>query len=166
MSFTANISSNIDAVLAAVERQRLPEPEYTGEIVNDAPYASYLHDRMAYWVMNDSVLAANYDIEVRKAMDAAASQGQLFDEPAMIHASLNALERTVEYYVSVIGTKNTAGRHRPPPRPLHPGSWADDSGLLVVSYVSYLRAAGRIIDFNPYDHPSAAFGDAPSPIAA
>lgn len=156
MNFHTTISSNIDAVIAEVTRLPLPEDEYTGQIVNDTPYARYLHDRVGYWVMNDSVLAAYFHDMVGVHLGQAAARGLLMSEADMRAAFVEALDLTVDYYTSVIGTKSTPGKVKPPPRPMHPGAWADDTEQLVRSYVTYLRAGGRILEFDARDHPAQA----------
>jgi hypothetical protein len=145
MSYGASTTSNIDKVIAAAEAQMPKDGTHTGEVINTADYAKYLHDRVAYWVLNDSVLAAYFDEELRRAVREASAAGELFSDARRTAAEKRALKRTVDFYQSVIGTADTPGKVKPPPRPTRAGGYSDDTETLVGSYESLLRSGAAIL---------------------
>lgn len=151
MGLSVHSESNIADVIAEAERAVRTSGPVDGEIQNPTDYAQYLQDRVGYYVVNDSVLQANVESEVRKATEEASAKGELLSDAVVVRAMFFALQKTVRFYQSVIGFKQDRGKFKLPPRPKHPTGWADDSETLVRSYQSLIRQAGRILDFTTYE---------------
>ncbi len=155
---TTRSTSNIDDVLSSA-RLQFPDAgerkEHVLEIRNATEYAQELHDRHGYYVMNDRVLADAVDESIQDRMEARQKKGELLTDADLVEALHEAAFATVEFYQAVIGTKNTPGQYRPPPRPRHEGQWADDSGVLASSYEH--RVDGGPWEEHPYEDAGGFF---------
>ncbi len=151
MSVQTHIETNLDRFIENLERMIPSEAPLAGMVINATEYAVHLHNRMAYWVMNDAVLERNWQDEHEKVLNEASAAGEIVTDDQLHKAAFRALERTVLYYQEVIGFKDTRGKVKLPPRPMHPGAWADDTETLVKAYVSVLVQAGITIDHSTYD---------------
>lgn len=132
------IESNIDEVIQWYVRHA-PRREYVLKIINESPWARYLQARAGYWVVNDAAAQNIVYAELSKAIDEAAQAGEMLDHRRVVKALDAARERIVDYYQQVIGAKDTRGAVKPPPRPMHRGSWADDTETTAKSFVSYIN---------------------------
>ena len=126
---TAQHTSNIDAVIAEARRGVVSDHEL--EVRNVAEYAAELHAREGYSVLNDSVLAAAVEEAINERRAHLNRRGDLFTDRDAVWALEDAAEATVEFYQSVIGTTDKPGVVKLPPRPVHPGEWADDTEHLA-----------------------------------
>lgn len=128
------IESNIDEVIRWYE-SRLPRQRVqTLTVDNEAPYAAELHARQGFAVTNDAVLKAAAYESTYDRLEAVAARGEVFTDADHAAALGEAGDSTVGYYQAVIGTKDTPGTVRPPPRPAHYEGWATDTGTLVNSW--------------------------------
>jgi hypothetical protein len=134
MSFTAKIESNIDEVIETLQKELSRRPVQELEIVNEAEYASYLHAREAYWVMNDGTAARIAWEELNKALEEATEAGEVLSDARIKQALASAADRIVAEYQWVADFKHDAD----PPRRMHWGKWADLTENLVKSFKTYV----------------------------
>lgn len=141
------ITSNTDELIRYYERAQ--RREHTLRIINTAEYAAYLQAKLGIWVFNDAAAMNIVRNELEKALDAANARGDVIRDRDVTAALDRAADRIADYYQQVMGTKDTPGRHRPPPRPRHRGQWADDAGLLADSF--YTQVDDRADRHHPYN---------------
>lgn len=136
MSFAVKAESNIDDVIAMW--QKAAPRDHFLEVINNTPYAVYLQHRVGYWVMNDETAKAFVYSEIVKVVNEANQRGVLVSDSAIVDALERAADRIVDAYQAVIGSKGSRGQAMLPPRPMHPGNWADDTVTLVRGYLTYV----------------------------
>ena len=136
---TTRHTSNIDQVLASVQGLATDGPsDHTLVIRNVAYYAVYLQAKEAYWVLNDDVLREKVQEAFERKLTELSRRGLLLTGGAIIEAFREAAAEVVAHYQSVIGSSDTPGKVKLPPRPVHPGGFADDTEHLAGSYQSLL----------------------------
>jgi len=145
--------SNLDEIRDWYEEQILDRLEWVLAFLNDTDYARYLHDRVGYWVMNDS-LALNL---VSYHIGQLVNSDKLLNEKNIEATLEEAADAVVAAYTRVVGRKDTDGREMEAPRPKHAGNWADDTVTLAKNFEAELRAEGKetVADSSDYSSPGA-----------
>jgi len=145
--------SNLDEIRDWYEDQMLDRVIWVLEVVNDTDYARYLHDKVGYWVMNDTVALNITARHLRKLVvsDKRLTEGHV--EEALAEAG----KAIVAAYTRVVGTKNTDGREMGAPRPKHKGQWADDTVTLAKGFTATVIGDGKetVADSSDYSSPGA-----------
>lgn len=145
--------SNFDDVKEWYENQMPDRRIWVLAFVNDTDYARYLHDKVGYWVMNDTLAVNITARHLRKLVrsDAPLTQENIED------ALEDAAEAVIAAYTRVVGQKMTAGREMSPPRPKHKGQWADDTVTLAKNFEATLIGDGteKVADSSDYSSPGA-----------
>jgi len=131
--------SNLGEVREWYEEQMVDRTEWVLKIVNDTDYARYLHDKVGYWVMNDT-LALNL---TSRRLRALVASGRPISEETVEKALKKAAKAIIEAYTRVVGQKMRDGRAMEAPRPKHKGQWADDTVTLAKNFEATLVGDGK-----------------------
>ena len=147
--------SNLAQVRDWYEEQMTERTEWVLEIVNGTDYARYLHDKVGYWVMNDTIALNLTARSLRKLV----ASGEPISEEAVEEALTEAGKAILAAYTRVVGQTMRDGRAMEAPRPKHKGQWADDTVTLAKNFEANLIGAGAstIADTSDYS------GSAPNP---
>lgn len=130
----ARHTSTIDVVLAEARRGLVGD--HAVEVRNVAEYAVYLHAKEGFSVLNDGIFQNAVRESINKRLKRRNRQGEMLRDSDVVEGFGKGAGETVSYYQSVIGTTDKPGKVKLPPRPKHPGEWADDTEKLAGSYQS------------------------------
>jgi len=145
--------SNFDEVAEWYEKQMPDRRIWVLSFVNDTEYARYLHDKVGYWVMNDTLALNITARHLRKLVNS----DRLLTQDNIEDALEDAAKAVIAAYTRVVGQKMTAGREMSPPRPKHKGQWADDTVTLAKNFEATLIGDGTetVADSSDYSSPSS-----------
>jgi len=124
---------NLDAVLAGLgvpaDGQELHQT-HTLKVLNDAPYAIYVHMREGLYVFDDAVASGI----VHKWIADLARQTVMPSRDEIEEALAHAGSEIVDFLQSLTNEMRPPLRKGGPERPAHPGGWANVTEQLVQAY--------------------------------
>lgn len=129
MSFSVDIvDSDADAFLESLEGLA-PQDVHTLDVLTAVDYATYLHDRLGYFVISEEHLVETVD----RVLAEVEAQGGKMDDRTVRQALDAAGLQEVDWLRSKTDQMRPPAKAGGPMRPAHPGGWADVKGLLANS---------------------------------
>lgn len=144
---------NISEVLRSYDREFPTRRIHLLQVINNADYARYLHDRQGFSVLSDR-LALSF---VEQALKALVASGKPINDDNIEEALRDASDNYIEHLQSLTSTMRPPIRAGGPQRPAHPKplNWADRTTNLASSYERIVNGQHR----KQYDYQGTVYAE-------